>query len=375
MKKRDFIKLTTLGMGGFCVNLRSAGAVINALGEDKMSKVKNKIEARYVIETPKGLRCLICPNECTLKEGELSDCKNRKVIDGKLYSLGYGNPCAINVDPVEKKPLLHYHPGMRTLSFGTAGCTFNCLNCQNWEISQASPEETQNIDALPGNIVLTAVENMYPSISYTYTEPISFFEFMYDTAFQAKKKNIRNIMISNGYINPKPLQELSPLIDAANIDLKIFDDEVYQQLTGGKLKPVLDTIKYLNDNNVWLEVTNLVIPDWTDDMEAIRRMCSWMASNGLENTPLHFSRFHAAYKLKTLKSTPLKSLLKARDIALEEGIRYVYIGNVPEIEGEHTSCHNCNSTLIKRQGYQILSNRLKDGKCPDCSAKIPGVWS
>jgi pyruvate formate lyase activating enzyme len=375
MKKREFIKYGFAGLGGvYLINpVRALGAILSK--GNVMSDTNLKVEARYVIETPKGLRCLICPNECTLEEGELSDCKNRRVTGGKLYTLGYANPCAIHADPVEKKPFMHYYPGMNTLSFGTAGCTFNCLNCQNWEISQASPEDTRNIDASPENIVLTARENKYPAIAYTYTEPISFFEFMYDTAVLAKKEGIKNLMISNGYINPRPLKDLTPYIDAANIDLKVFDDEVYQQLTGGRLDPVLNTIKYLRENGVWVEVTNLIVPDWTDDMDTIKKMCKWMSSNNLEDTPLHFSRFHAAYKLKTLRSTPLKSLLQARDIALEEGIRYVYIGNVPEIEGENTYCHKCNTLLVKRQGYTILSNSIINGKCPECSAIIPGHWS
>lgn len=375
MKKRDFIKYSAASLGGFfCLpGLESLSAIYQNVRV--MNHEDKKVEARYVIETPKGLRCLICPNECTLKDGELSDCKNRRVIDGKLYTLGYANPCALHADPVEKKPFMHYYPGMQTLSFGTAGCTFNCLNCQNWEISQSSPEDTRNIEASPANIVQTAIESRYPAIAYTYTEPISFFEFMYDTAVLAKKEGIRNLMISNGYINPKPLKDLTPYLDAANIDLKIFDDEVYQQLTGGRLDPVLKTIKYLKENGVWIEITNLIIPDWTDDMEAIEKMCKWLASNGLKDTPLHFSRFHAAYKLKNLRSTPLKSLLKAREIAQEAGIQYVYIGNVPEVEGENTVCHNCKTLLVKRQGYLVASNNIQNGHCPECSAKIPGVWA
>ncbi len=376
MKKREFLKYGLACTGGLYMDIPPLSALhsIYKMGKT-MNDVNSRIEARYVIETPKGLRCLICPNECTLKEGELSDCKNRRVIDGKLYALGYGSPCAIHADPVEKKPLLHYYPGMPTLSFGVAGCTFICLNCQNSEISQHSPEETQNIDASPEKIVQTAVENAYPAIAYTYTEPISFFEFTYDTAVLAKKAGIRNIIISNGYVNPKPLKDLAPFIDAANIDLKIFDDETYQRLTGGKLDPVLKTINYLKENNVWLEITNLVIPDWTDDMDTIKQMCKWLVSNNLKDTPLHFSRFHPAYKLNNVKSTPLKSLLEARDIARDAGIEYVYVGNVPEIEGENTYCPNCNTMLIQRQGYKVVANMLVNDSCPKCSNKIPGKWN
>lgn len=375
MKKRDFIKYGLVSTGGFFASLPPLRA-LDSISQNypDMKTKEGKIEARYVIDTPKGLRCLICPNECTLNEGELSDCKNRRVIDGRLYALGYANPCAIHVDPVEKKPLMHYHPGMPTLSIGTAGCTFSCLNCQNWEISQASPEDTQNIEASPQSIVDTARNNGYPAIAYTYTEPISFFEFMYDTAVLARKDGIRNIMISNGYINPKPLKDLTPYLDAANIDLKVFDDETYQQLTGGKLDPVLKTIEYLKEKNVWLEITNLIIPDWTDDMDTISKMCKWLVSNKLSNTPLHFSRFHAAHKLNKLRSTPLKSLLKAREIAKDAGIQYVYIGNVPEIDGENTECHSCGRLVVERKGFSVISNEIKHGKCPECSTVIPGAW-
>ena len=182
-------------------------------------------------------------------------------------------------------------------------------------------------------------------------------------------------MISNGYINPKPLKDLTPYIDAANIDLKIFDNEIYQQLTGGKLDPVLDTIKYLKKNDVWLEITNLIIPDWTDDLEIISKMCKWLVSNHLASTPLHFSRFHAADKLKKVKSTPVRTLLDATDSALDAGIQYPYIGNVPAIKGENTKCHSCQKLLIKRTGFSVVSNEIVQGQCPACSNLIPGVWS
>ncbi len=230
-------------------------------------------EASYVIQTPKGLRCLICPNECTLKEGEVSDCHNRKVIQGKLYSTAYGNPCALHVDPVEKKPLVHYYPGMRTFSVGTAGCNFSCLNCQNWEISQVSPGDLRSHQASPEELLATAKQYQCPAIAYTYTEPTSFFEYMFDTAMLASKAGIKNIMISNGFINPKPLDDLIPYLDAANIDLKAFNSETYMQLTGGDLEPVLDTLLTLKSKEKWIEITNLIIPGWTDDLDMIKKMC------------------------------------------------------------------------------------------------------
>ena len=343
---------------------------------DSAMKITSDLkEAKYVIETPKGLRCLICPNECTLKEGELSECHNRRVIDGKLYTLAYNYPCAIHIDPIEKKPLFHFKPGVRALSVGTAGCNFSCLNCQNSEISQVSPKDIRSYRASPQELVEAAEKEMCPAIAYTYTEPTSYFEYMLDTAKLARKAGIRNLMISNGYINEKPLLELVPYLDAANIDLKVFDDSRYQKLTGGTLEPVLETLKTLKKHNVWIEITNLIVPEWSDDMEVIENMCRWLSKNGFENYPLHFSRFHPSYKLKHLKSTPFTSLQNARNIALKHGIKHVYIGNVPEFDGENTECSQCKTIVITRKGFQILSNKLDKGCCPNCNSTISGVWS
>jgi len=376
MKKRKFIKQ----MGVLGASLYSTSTVFGrnyqfTNSTDHMSQDQPAYkEASYVIQTPKGLRCLICPNECTLKEGEVSDCHNRKVIQGKLYSTAYGNPCALHVDPVEKKPLVHYYPGMRTFSVGTAGCNFSCLNCQNWEISQVSPGDLRSHQASPEELLATAKQYQCPAIAYTYTEPTSFFEYMFDTAMLASKAGIKNIMISNGFINPKPLDDLIPYLDAANIDLKAFNSETYMQLTGGDLEPVLDTLLTLKSKEKWIEITNLIIPGWTDDLDMIKKMCRWLSRKGFADHPLHFSRFHPAHKLKHVKSTPLKTLLAARKIALDAGLRYVYIGNVPEIAGENTACHACKELLVQRSGYTIQSNTIKDGCCPSCANEIPGHW-
>jgi len=332
-------------------------------------------EARYYQSTPRGVKCLICPNECTLKEGELSDCRNRIAKDGKLYTMAYGNPCAMHVDPVEKKPLLHFLPGTFTFSLATAGCNFACLNCQNWEISQKSPTETKNFEAPPDALVATAKAQSCESISYTYSEPVTFFEYMYDTARAAKKQGLRNILVSNGYINPEPLRDLCQYTDAANIDLKTFDPDVYLKLTGGKLEPVVETLKILRDQGVWLEITNLVIPNWTDNLETIQRMCQWLADEGFAAYPLHFSRFHPQHKLTRLPATPLQTLTSARQIAQKAGLQYVYIGNVPGTGGEDTWCPECKKLVVRRNGYMITENHLKKGACSHCSHPIPGVWS
>ncbi|MBN1598705.1 MAG: AmmeMemoRadiSam system radical SAM enzyme [Bacteroidales bacterium] len=325
--------------------------------------------------TPRGVKCGICPNECTLRPGETSDCRNRINYDGKLYSIAYGNPCAVHIDPIEKKPLLHFYPKSKAFSIATAGCNFVCLNCQNWEISQTSPKKTRNYDLMPERVVESCKKNSCESIAYTYSEPVSFYEYVYDTSKLAHEVSIKNVMVSNGYINQKPLKKLIPYLDAANIDLKSFDDEIYLKLNAGKLQPVLDTLITLKDNGVWVEITNLIIPSWTDDLEMIKRMCAWLVSNGFSEYPLHFSRFHPTYRLTQLPATPLATLIKASDIARREGCKYVYVGNIPGKGMENTICPNCREVVIERRGYTILKYDISSGKCKHCGTKINGIWN
>jgi pyruvate formate lyase activating enzyme len=320
------------------------------------------------------LYCELCPIECIIRPGKKGDCRVRINDGGKLYSVNYGNPCAVHIDPIEKKPLYHFLPESSAYSIATAGCTFKCLNCQNWNISQASPEETNNYDLLPDRVIFQCQKNRCESIAYTYSEPVTFYEYMYDTAKAARKKGIKNVLVSCGCINEMPLLDLCKYIDAANIDLKSFDDNIYKKLNGGRLEPILNTLKILHREKVWLEITNLIVPQWTDDMEMIRKMCKWLVKNNLNKYPLHFSRFHPQYKLDYLPVTPVKTLEKARDIALAEGINYVYIGNVPGTKAENTYCHSCKKLLIERKGYSILNNYIKKGKCPQCGEEISGVW-
>ena len=324
--------------------------------------------------TPRGAKCLICPNECTLKEGETSQCRNRVNKNGTLYSIAYGDPCAVHIDPIEKKPLLHFMPSTYAYSIATAGCNFSCLNCQNWDISQSSPKNTSNSDLMPATVVSECVTNKCKSIAYTYSEPISFFEYMYDTAVIAHDKGIKNVMISNGYINDAPLRKLAKYIDAANINLKSFSNDIYLKLNGGKLDPVLNTLKALKEENVWLEITNLLVPSWTDDFDMIRRMCDWLVSNGFAGYPLHFLRFFPMYKLTQLPSTPAPTLLKAREIAQKAGCHYVYLGNVAVPDATSTFCPSCKKLIIERKGYLITNNNLNGNQCKWCKTIINGKW-
>jgi pyruvate formate lyase activating enzyme len=331
--------------------------------------------AMYQEETPRGIMCRICPNECVLKEGEISKCNNRKVSGSRLWTMAYGNPCSVNIDPVEKKPLYHFFPGSRAWSIATAGCNLVCLNCQNWTISQISPDKTRNYDQMPEKVVEGASRSGCRSIAYTYTEPVTFYEYTYDTALLARRAGIKNIVKSNGYINPEPLKKLCSVIDAANIDLKSFNDSTYLKLTGGKLHPVLDSLKMYKDMGVWLEITNLVVPQWSDKADEIGMMCKWLSENGFKDTPLHFSRFYPTYKLEQLPPTPVEVLKNAVKTANAEGLMYVYSGNVPGDEISDTRCPSCGSLVITRQGFRVTANNLNGSACKKCGHEIMGVWN
>ncbi|MCX6333656.1 MAG: AmmeMemoRadiSam system radical SAM enzyme [Bacteroidia bacterium] len=270
--KRDFIRKCLLVSAGMTCMPRSA--IINGIRPQDQN-IYRKL-ALFQEETPRGIMCRICPNECVLREGEVSKCNNRRVNDSKLYTMAFGNPCSVNIDPIEKKPLYHFFPGSRAFSIATAGCNLVCLNCQNWTISQTSPDKTRNYDLMPDKVVSEAVKSQCRSIAYTYSEPMTFYEYTYESAILARKAGVRNIVKSNGYINPEPLKKLCSVIDAANIDLKSFNESTYLKLTGGKLLPVLDSLKIYKDMGVWLEITNLVVPGWTDNIDEISKMCKWL---------------------------------------------------------------------------------------------------
>jgi len=322
----------------------------------------------------KTVHCELCPNGCVLDEGQHSRCRARMNKGGVLYSLVYGKPCAVHVDPIEKKPFSHFLPGTTAFSIATAGCVLSCKFCQNWQISQARPEDTDTYDLPPDEVVRKAMFYECRSISYTYTEPTVFYEYMYDTAVIAKKYDIKNTMHSCGYINKKPLRKLSKYMNAANIDLKGFTEDFYNRICNGSLKPVLNSLVVLKQEGVWLEITNLVLPTLNDDMKTIREMCKWIKKNLGVDTPIHFSRFYPQYKLDNLPPTPLETITEARKTAMDVGLKYVYIGNIRN-EGENTYCPKCKKMLIEREGYFVKQNNIASGKCKFCSTSIAGVWS
>jgi pyruvate formate lyase activating enzyme len=319
--------------------------------------------------------CGICPNRCTLAPGDRSVCRSKVNLDGKLYSLTYGNPCSVHTDPIEKKPLFHFKPRIKAFSIATTGCNLRCLNCQNWEISQAKPHEVPSTQELfPADVIKAAQNARAESIAFTYSEPTTFFEYMIDTARMAKDTGLYNIWVSNGYINKNPLLALCKVLDAASVNLKSFSDDIYRKLNGGRLNPVLNTFKTMHAQGIHFEIITLVVPGYVDDDEMIQRMCGWILENIGPDHPLHFLRFFPQYKLDRLPPTPVAKLTRLRELAMKEGIRYVYVGNVPQHEGNNTYCHNCKKLLIERQGYIIPAINLIGNRCKFCNAEIPGVW-
>ena len=329
--------------------------------------------ARYWHKMGEAVACDLCPNACILPHGKTGICRTRQNRRGELFTHGYANPCAIHVDPVEKKPLYHMLPGSRTFSLGIAGCNLRCKNCQNYTISQKSPLETQNTPMSPEKAVQEAQRLGCQIIAYTYTEPTVWIEYVIDTAKIARKAGLRNVLVSSGYINPAPFIEMAAYIDGAHIDVKSFSEATYRDLNAGKLAPVLKTLQGAQRAGVWLEIVNLIVPKWSDNMDVIRAMCKWIARNLGSDVPLHFSRFFPMHRLGNLYPTPLETLHEAREIALEERLSYVYIGNVPGVDTS-TWCHSCGEMVVERDGYKILNQAMSAGACVHCGNRIPGVW-
>jgi pyruvate formate lyase activating enzyme len=351
------------------------GLIATCLYIPNISAQSNLKEALFYKKLDnKFVQCRLCPRQCTIPNNYRGYCGIRENREGILYTLSYAKPVSIHIDPIEKKPLFHFLPSTTAFSIATAGCNLKCKFCQNWEISQKRPEEVDYIYLEPEVLVKKVKDSGSPTIAYTYTEPTIFYEYMLETAKLAKEQGIKNIMHSNGYINPEPLKQLAKYLDAANIDLKGFSDDYYAKLCEGTLEPVLRSLKILKEEGVHLEITNLVLSGYNDDPQTIKKMCLWIKENLGADTPLHFSRFFPMYKLLSLNPTPAETLEKARQIALDCGLKYVYIGNLAGHAAENTYCPKCKKMLIERRGYFILQNNIEDGKCKFCQEKISGVW-
>ncbi len=321
-----------------------------------------------------SVQCELCPHACRIAPGGRGRCRVRANIDGRLRSVTYGRPCSVHVDPVEKKPLLHFMPGTSTLSLATVGCNLSCKHCQNWEISQGRPEEVPAHEFLPAAVPPLAQRHHCPSISYTYTEPLVFYEYTHDCCETAHGAGLRNIIVTAAYINPAPLRALVPLLDAANVDIKAMSDAFYRQICGATLEPVLAAIRILRDAGVHLEITNLVIPTLNDDDNGLQALATWVYRELGAETPLHFSRFYPQYRMTHLPPTPPTTLLRAREIARKTGLKHVYVGNIEVEDGSNTHCANCGQLLIERQHYRLLANHLDRGACSHCGHPLRGVF-
>lgn len=321
------------------------------------------------------LLCTLCPRYCTIGEGQAGFCFIRQNINGKLYSIGYGRPTGFAIDPIEKKPLNHFLPCSEILSFGTAGCNLGCKFCQNWSTSKARIDSTNSIYATPEEVVDLALRYNTPSIAYTYNDPVIFGEYVIDISRIARKEGIKNVLVTAGYIDKEARKEVYKYVDAANVDLKAFTETFYHKLTFSHLDDVLDTLKWIkHETEVWLEITNLIIPGENDNEEEIKQMCEWIVNNLGDEVPLHFTAFHPDFKMRDKPSTPITTLRQAREIAKRIGIKYCYLGNVHDPDGQTTYCPSCNSPVIKRDWHSVLQNNLRKGKCKICGNKIAGIF-
>ena len=323
------------------------------------------------------VRCRLCGHHCKIEDAQRGICGVRENKKGTLYSLVYGKVIAEHIDAMEKKPLFHFLPGSKAFSIGTVGCNFHCKHCQNADISQYPHEHQGRIigeERTPEEIVESAQKSHCEAIAYTYTEPTIFYEFAYDTAILARKVGIKNVFVSNGYMAPDAARHIGPYLDAINVDVKSFSDRVYKQICGGRLKPVLETVQLMKDLGVWVEVTTLVIPDLNDGTQELQQIARFL--KGIDPAiPWHVTQFYPAYRLADRPPTPVETLRRARRIGLDEGLHYVYEGNVPGEKGENTYCGHCGALLIERRGMRLIRHRIENGKCPDCETSFDGVVS
>ena len=366
VRRRDFLKLLLL-----------SPLALEAEARELLQNAPPPFtEALYYEKLANGLvGCRLCPRTCTIAPGNPGFCRARKNLGGTLFSLGYASPCAMHIDPVEKKPFFNFIPRSRSFSIASAGCNLRCKFCQNWEISQVSPLETENQSAPPEGIVTMAQLKGCRSVAFTYTEPTTYFEYMLATAKAARSRGVISVYHSNGFINQEPLRELCHWLDAANIDLKGFSPDFYRTVSEAELAPVLATLKTLKKSGVWVEITNLVIPGYNDDPVMIRKMAEWIRGNLGGETPLHFSRFFPLYKMTAVPPTPVPTLEKARETALRAGLQFVYIGNVPGHAGNSTHCPKCRRVVVKRSGFSVLEMHVEEGKCGFCGKRLAGRWT
>jgi len=379
MDRRIFLKC--LGCGAAAAVLPEAGLLPEVFRLTHRSyagepaRGLSSHEARYYQRLDGGdIECGQCPRHCRVSPKGRGHCGVRENQDGKYVLLTYGLPCAVNLDPIEKKPFFHFHPGTFALSLATAGCNFDCKFCQNWEISQARPEETPNVELSPDQVVALAVERQIPTIAYTYSEPTVWYDYVADIARRGREQSLDSVVISNGFIEKQPLADLLPHVSAYKIDLKSIREEYYRDVVRGDLRPVLERIVQVRKSGVLLEIVTLVVPTLNDREDDFRQLARWVKANVGTDVPVHYSQFHPMYQLTNLPPTPRATLEMAHDVSRAEGLEYVYLGNLPGHPAESTYCPACGELLIERRGLSVLQNRLKGNQCPKCQRVIPGVF-
>lgn len=372
ISRRAFLKLLGLLGAAFMLPsvrpLRTLAQALTEYGSDLHEALF------YEKLSPTTAQCRLCFRNCLVGTGERGECRSRENIDGTLYTLTYGRPVAIHIDPVEKEPLFHFLPGSDTLCEGTATCNFACEHCINWEIALRMPEDVEAIPTTADELVEIAVRESVPTICFTYNEPTQQYEYVLDIVQRAKERGVRTTLHTNGGINPEPLDRLLPYLDSVAIDLKAFDDRFYRDIVHAELMPVLGTLERLAESGAWFEIVNLVIPTLNDSEDTIRQMCEWIVRNLGTAVPIHFSRFFPSHKLTRLPPTPLQTLERAHDIAVGEGIRFAYVGNVSGHRYAHTYCPRCGELLIQRQMFLVSCVGLSDDTCQYCGEPIQGTW-
>lgn len=366
MSRRGFVRVAA-GAGLCALPLVGAARALGAQVSDHEALFYEKLAGGRV-------KCALCPWQCTVPDGRRGLCGVRENQAGVYRSLVYGRVCAAHVDPIEKKPLFHFLPGTKAFSIATAGCNVECQFCQNWDISQALPENLPSRGLSPEQVVEATRQSGSKTIAFTYSEPTIFYEFMLDTCRAAKDAGVRTVSISNGFIRREPMERLCEVISGIKIDLKGFTEEFYRKHVRGQLKPVLETIKTIHEQGVHLELVTLLIPGLNDSEGEVRDLSRWVVENVGRNVPVHFTRFHPAYKMTNLPRTPKQTVIRAREIAADEGVRYAYVGNMSGHPYESTYCPSCGTKLIERYGFYCGEPAIEDGKCASCGAEVHGIW-
>ena len=364
ISRRDFLSRTA---GMIAAGAAFGGEVFADAGGPHPAEYWERLDGGRVL-------CTLCDHRCRISDGKRGACGVRENLGGALYSLSWGRPCTMHIDPIEKKPFYHFLPGSVSLSMSTVGCNMTCLFCQNWQIAQSAPEDIDTGKVNPGFFAKKAIREGASSIAFTYGEPVVFIEYAKDIAAAASESGVRSVVVTNGFLERKPLADLCSAVDAIKVDLKAFEDGYYRKICGARLDPVLRSLSEIRSRDVWLEIVYLMVPTLNDDPDAIGRMAAWIEAELGPDVPVHFSRFHPAYRLADLPPTPVSSLEMAREICLDAGLNYVYIGNVAGHEAGSTYCRSCSKKIIDRSGYTIRSIEMDGDRCRFCGTVQPGVW-